>query len=558
MLSFGGLSAAYPAYQQGLEGNLRLRKGQQGAEATDAYGATLGQMFEGQAPPVPGAPQARYLGPSQQGSGGMPSSVAGMPAELGPVFVQAAKKYGVDPSLLMRVAKQESGFRNEATSPKGAAGMMQFMPATAQRFGIDPRNPVQAVDAAANYIAQNAKMFDGNIGLALAGYNWGEGNVQKWLKAGGDPARAPAETQDYVLKITGKPLQAWLSMGGAQPAQAATAPQAPVQEQPPTQVAGPAMAQSPQSRYLGPSQQPGASQDLGRQSVDQAPQGVQMPQVSPQMQGRLGWAQVVNAVKKANPNLSPGALGMVVDQMMPLMNQESQEYWKQQAAQRQAQQDAQARGKDRYRPVGGNNVFDTEKGAFISAPAPAAQQQKQTMATSKAATAFEQAELKWKNLDSTLDQAIAATDPKGGILPAAGFGAVASKLPYSNAQELATLLDTIRANIGFSELQAMRNASPTGGALGQVSDFENRLLQSLQGSTDQWQDPKILATKLAQIRQDIKGLREITRRSFQRDFPNVEVAPQAGEGQGQQPPASPGGEPDMDAIEQEMRRRGLL
>ena len=69
-----------------------------------------------------------------------------------------------------------------------------------------------------------------------------------------------------------------------------------------------------------------------------------------------------------------------------------------------------------------------------------------------------------------------------------GYGAVAKWLPSTDARSLGNSIDTVKANIGFEKLQQMREASPTGGALGQVSDFENKLLQSTFGALDQFSD----------------------------------------------------------------------
>lgn len=125
-------------------------------------------------------------------------------------FETAGQKYGFDPQLLARQANAESAFNPDAVSPAGAVGISQFMPATAERFGIDPRDPAQAIDAQAHYNALNRDRFGGNEGLVFAAYNWGEGNVEDWLAKGGDPSRMPAETRDYVQKITGRPIEAHL------------------------------------------------------------------------------------------------------------------------------------------------------------------------------------------------------------------------------------------------------------------------------------------------------------------------------------------------------------
>lgn len=125
-------------------------------------------------------------------------------------FETAGRQYGFDPATLARQAEVESGFNPNAVSPAGAVGISQFMPQTARRFGIDPRDPQQSIMAQAEYNALNRERFGGNEGLMFAAYNWGEGNVQRWLANGADPSRMKAETRDYVQKNTGRPIEAWL------------------------------------------------------------------------------------------------------------------------------------------------------------------------------------------------------------------------------------------------------------------------------------------------------------------------------------------------------------
>lgn len=126
-----------------------------------------------------------------------------------PTIASAADQYGLDPSLLTRQLGRESSFNPNAKSSAGAEGIAQFMPATAKRYGVDVADASSSITGAAHYDADLLKKFGGNEGLALAGYNWGEGNVQKWLDAGADPAKMPKETRDYVQSISGQPIDAW-------------------------------------------------------------------------------------------------------------------------------------------------------------------------------------------------------------------------------------------------------------------------------------------------------------------------------------------------------------
>lgn len=118
------------------------------------------------------------------------------PTDLRGIVEEAAATHGVDPRLLLAVIKQESGGQANATSPKGAMGVMQLMPATAKWLGVrDPYDPQQNVMAGAKYLKMMLNEF-GSVDLALAAYNAGPGNVKKH---GGIPPFA--ETQEYVRRI---------------------------------------------------------------------------------------------------------------------------------------------------------------------------------------------------------------------------------------------------------------------------------------------------------------------------------------------------------------------
>jgi soluble lytic murein transglycosylase-like protein len=113
------------------------------------------------------------------------------------IIYRAGDRQGIDPRFIHAVIKQESRYNPKAVSGVGAQGLMQMMPATAKRFGL--KNPFDAaanVEAGTKYLKFLLKRFNGDVSLALAGYNAGEGSVDKY---NGVPPYG--ETQNYVKKI---------------------------------------------------------------------------------------------------------------------------------------------------------------------------------------------------------------------------------------------------------------------------------------------------------------------------------------------------------------------
>jgi soluble lytic murein transglycosylase-like protein len=110
-------------------------------------------------------------------------------------------KYGVDPYLIFCLMHQESRFSNNATSPKGAQGLMQLMPGTAARYGVtNPYDVGQNIMGGTRYLKDLLQMFNGRIDLALAGYNAGENAVIKY----GYNIPPYSETRNYVRLITAR------------------------------------------------------------------------------------------------------------------------------------------------------------------------------------------------------------------------------------------------------------------------------------------------------------------------------------------------------------------
>lgn len=122
----------------------------------------------------------------------------------------AAQQSALEPALIHAVMVTESRLNPKAISPKGAKGLMQLMPATAQRFGVkNPYDPLQNVIAGANYLRELKERFNGNLHLALAAYNAGPAAVLRY----GSKIPPFAETQHYVpavmrlyRKLSEKPL----------------------------------------------------------------------------------------------------------------------------------------------------------------------------------------------------------------------------------------------------------------------------------------------------------------------------------------------------------------
>jgi len=113
------------------------------------------------------------------------------------IIFRAGARRGVDPRLIHAVMQQESKYDSDALSPAGASGLMQLLPATAKRFDCDDtKNEACNVEAGTKYLAWLLKRFNGDVKLALAGYNAGEGTVDKYQGIPPYP-----ETQDYVNKI---------------------------------------------------------------------------------------------------------------------------------------------------------------------------------------------------------------------------------------------------------------------------------------------------------------------------------------------------------------------
>jgi soluble lytic murein transglycosylase-like protein len=123
---------------------------------------------------------------------GVPEAYVAKVAEL-------SARYDLSPALIEAVVWQESRWRSDAVSPKGARGLAQLMPGTARYLGVDPDDPFANLEGGARYLREQLNRFDGDLEKALAAYNAGPGRVER---ANGIPRIR--ETQNYVAAIMGR------------------------------------------------------------------------------------------------------------------------------------------------------------------------------------------------------------------------------------------------------------------------------------------------------------------------------------------------------------------
>ena len=124
--------------------------------------------------------------------------IRGMGAVYTPLqqqIVSQAQSIGVDPSLALAIAQQESGFNPQAKSSAGAVGLFQLMPATAASLGVNPNDPSQNITGGLTYFKQLLDQYGGDVSTALWAYNAGPGNVAK--------GNLPSETAAYIPAVLG-------------------------------------------------------------------------------------------------------------------------------------------------------------------------------------------------------------------------------------------------------------------------------------------------------------------------------------------------------------------
>lgn len=148
--------------------------------------------------PPDGTPSRSYVVPKAEGVRATTYVPDERSRSYDDLIVEHAQLNNVRPDLVRAVVQVESAYNARATSPKGAMGLMQLMPATARQFGvINPYNPQENVRAGVAYLRQLLDRYDNNEELALAAYNAGPGAVDKY----GETVPPYRETRNYVTKI---------------------------------------------------------------------------------------------------------------------------------------------------------------------------------------------------------------------------------------------------------------------------------------------------------------------------------------------------------------------
>lgn len=175
------------------------------AEALNLSSKNRASLFRSQTAVLDGRASQQYAGSARlqpksatvSTSGTIPSFRGRYRGPYLEMAKDAAKRHGVPEDLFLRLVQQESGFNPGARSHKGAIGLAQLMPGTAQRLGVDPHDPRQNLEGGARYLRQMYSRF-GSWRLALAAYNAGPEAVEK--HSGVPPYD---ETRNYVRVILG-------------------------------------------------------------------------------------------------------------------------------------------------------------------------------------------------------------------------------------------------------------------------------------------------------------------------------------------------------------------
>jgi hypothetical protein len=452
------------------------KRDREASEARNAYGSKLSEELGSFGGGGGGSPVTAALA-------GKPFSVpegrgAAAPAELGPLFDEASKATGIPAPILMAKARQESNFNPGAIGGAGEIGVTQILPSTARdpgfgMQGVDPsalRDPKTNIMFGAQYLAARARaagVKDWNdpqqVAKALTAYN-----------GGGDPNYAQnvmRYTPNGMFKVGGSSGDTTLA--GGDTLQGRGMPDANRLMQIATDRNAPPEIRERAKLMLQSMPKP-------RDPLDEEIKREQLRKMrDPQEQ-----KQRELAIQKAERELQgEGAT--------PLTDAERQQYGipKGQAAYKTRD------GGIKFGPAGttvksegaippGHRAIRDVDGNIMSVePIPG----------SKEAKAAINKDRQQKTYANIVVGAIDDIDTKlatAKIPPTGFFGGVSSKIPGTASHDIANLVDTIKANISFERLNEMKAASPTGGALGAVSDQENKLLQRSLASLEQSQSPE--------------------------------------------------------------------
>jgi len=460
----------------------------------------------------------------------------------------AARKYGIDPDMFLRLIQQESSFRPDVVSPKGAIGLGQLMPATAQELGVDPTDPMQNLEGAAKYLSQQLKRF-GSPELALAAYNAGPTRVAKL-------GRVPniAETQNYVKTILGEgqttmatpfdrareeELRQQMLATGMAPR---TAPRAPLSA---LRQDRPQAAAAPQQRrgglggimdYLGT---PSSTTGLSRaEQFAAALDPLIMPELRAGEAIRARGAQrmkrqsanktveylrkngypEIAAMVEQNPAIASNVMSALLSKRLSpaettgsMQNYEfliSQGLPKDQAIERAFGKGGSTFNLGPKTQISGDYVIvedPTAEAGVRFIPIKGSKAEKEAAAAAgREGVTQQQAAQKEAVISKSVDFLVGKIDA-GGLfnLPEAGIvGNVLGTLGINqDAVDFKNELASIQANVAFDRLQQMREASKTGGALGAVSERELDLLMAAYGNIKQSTSPKKLKENLLYIKE---------------------------------------------------------
>lgn len=457
----------------------------------------------GVAPPDPGAAPAAFgaLAPSAQPVG----------ASLGP---------GGLGSLSAAVEQVESGSNPRAVSPKGAIGLRQIMPSTAAQYGVtnpqDLFNPDTNRKVGDTILSDLLGRYNGDVDAALVAYNAGPGRADKWLQAGRDMNVLPAETRAYLPKVKGLLAQAGGGAPGGGP------PAMPPGGLAPPMAVAPGMgavnidplALAKQRAILG----------LGGISGDPLSGFAQAYYNSPQYKGAVAGAEkgatLPLDLQYAGP-LAGAKAGAEFPYQSQLKTQEANAALRNQLAGLGLQltdkgevvqipgfvpgQAALAGGRaaaERGVTEPSDIRIAQGKEGFRQVPLPEGGYRLEPVPGGPQAKAEQEKELAKRQQGDIVTQDIGRALKLSGSWTTGFPGSRFRAIQGTEAFDLASLLDTIKANVGFERLQQMRSQSPTGGALGPVSDMENKLLQATLGSLDQSQSR-------AQFEQNLTRLKEV-------------------------------------------------